>query len=1415
MAHHFSFIATGDHHFDEHRRFDECQRIHSFIADDARDRGVRAVLSGGDLYERASTPLERHAVADWLTSVGDHCPVVIAKGNHDKPRDCALMSRIRATHPIRVEEAAGIHYVDDAAILAVAWPNRASLAAMIGKPISGSGLDDVARECLRNVLAGFGLTLAQHQGPRILLMHGMVDGSVTSTGQPLIGSELHIGLEDLALSNADIAVLGHIHKPQDWTIGGMPVVYTGSSYRTAYGETEEKSVVYAAFEWEVVDGERRMSMRWERVPTPATKMLLLEYAWAKDGQPGFRDASGELFGDHVLHETAGAEVRFRYSFDPDKRDAAKAAAASLESQMREVGAADIKLDPRVNSVSRSRAEDVAAAPTLREKARLTWKTRGLHIDEDRAQRLLGMLQEIEGDAGLRLRGRGNVRIDSLAICGMGPFADKVELDLSAIDGDIVAITGANGEGKSTLLSTFPAAMYREFPTAPSPTSLTNFVRPDATSAYVEVKIDAGEVWAIRQTVKASGGGEALLLDSRGVPVEAVKTGKVTAFDEWAEKKLPPQDLFFASQFCAQKAGGIAGMSAAQRKDLVLALKDCDHLEEMAKRARGRAAATEKEIEKVAAVVAELERRLGGPVEDACATATSLLARAREDAASKERDVEESRERLRAAQDRAAAIQAERTTYDRVVALRADIRGRLGAAQDRLSSLRSRRAGLATLLDRADQIRTAFARLANLRGPEQALTEAIQRLEAEAVAAQKAEEAANTHGRAAAVRAVRAREDGDATTAPMRRMLAGLTEKVAFNRQRIAKNQTELLDQAEAIRAAVAEMQRIDQREHDLDLAIERNVGARSKLDGERHTLGHARACARAEVARQPELDGLLGWLDAKEYGILEAGAERDIAREAVEAAQHEVDAARAKLEEVQNLRGDQAIDRVANLRGGLRVIADGVEAPAGYAASVLASDEEAEAFARALPVRLAQWRATLTTAEAGLRVESERLAAIERTLAGAGEVRAKREEADALAATIAKATADVERLSREVVANNEAMEECNRAGEALRAEYAALRSNAPTALAARAPHLEMAAERVAGYRAEIAEAEAQIARLTQDVAEAEAETERRVAVANGEVAQAGVEADVARQEAEKADAERRRLIVERDAVCDEIRQVEDTAREADRLPAAMATAAEIDAQIGTAEGEVSRLQAELDGTELPPEPPAPPPVEGLAQAVAGYEGLARLAQRDLTLAEQRLADVQETTARIAAQRETLAALQVTLEDWNVWADTLGKDGLQALEVDAAGPEIARVATDLLHECHGPRWTIVRFDTAPAAKKGTKEGCDIIVADSKKGREGRIETFSPGQQAITGTALTLAVAILSARDGGAKDPTIVLDEAGAALDPENAEAWIAMVRRAREIIGASKVLHIAHLPRLVELSDACIHVQDGRIEVVNA
>lgn len=381
-------LASGDHHFDQSSRWDECVRVHDWIADEVERQRPDVFLSAGDIFERGSTPAERKAVAEWLTRIAEVCPVLATKGNHDRYLDPAIFARLHTAYPILVEEACGVHYVGTpngmAAIAAVAWPNRASLAAML--QLSGKRLDAAAGEALRQVLTALGAELALHAGPRmpkILLGHFMIDGSKTSLGQPLVGAELNVPLGDLALAGADITIAGHIHCPQDFE---GPVVYVGSPYRTAYGELEEKSVLCVEF-----DGPRLVG--WRRIPTPATPMLLLVDEWAAG-----RGWLCGLTGLGNAAELRGADVRISYSVDADQRDAAKLAAAEYVEQLTAAGAIAVKCEELVRATTRARAPEVALAKTLDDKLRACWKARGIALEPAREERLLRLATELEMEA---------------------------------------------------------------------------------------------------------------------------------------------------------------------------------------------------------------------------------------------------------------------------------------------------------------------------------------------------------------------------------------------------------------------------------------------------------------------------------------------------------------------------------------------------------------------------------------------------------------------------------------------------------------------------------------------------------------------------------------------------------------------------------------------------------------------------------------------------------------------------------------------------------------------------------------------------------------------------------------------------------------------------------------------------------
>jgi exonuclease SbcD len=373
--------VVADSHYFELSRFEECIRLHNWIAQDARARGCSRWLHAGDVYERKSTPRERDAVASWVQEMTECVgPGVIVRGNHDAIDDLPLLQRLETKRQeVVVVEGAQVVDFDDVAIACLAWPQRGRLAALLPDR-SKEEVEQAAGEALRAVLRGLGDQLAAcDEGvPRLFLAHAMVRGSITSTGQPLVGCDFELGLEDLALCRgADAYLLGHIHKGQSWEINGAPVIYPGSPRRTAFGELEAKGYV-------VLDCDGH-GVRWEFVEAPATKMVQLEG----------RFEHGVLERDDA--DVQGAEVRLRYTVAPDEREAARATAEGARDMLISVeGAVSVKVEEVVESSTRSRTPEVARAVTLTDKLEALWTARGFEPG-DRRNALIGKVLAVESE----------------------------------------------------------------------------------------------------------------------------------------------------------------------------------------------------------------------------------------------------------------------------------------------------------------------------------------------------------------------------------------------------------------------------------------------------------------------------------------------------------------------------------------------------------------------------------------------------------------------------------------------------------------------------------------------------------------------------------------------------------------------------------------------------------------------------------------------------------------------------------------------------------------------------------------------------------------------------------------------------------------------------------------------------------
>ena len=247
-----------------------------------------------------------------------------------------------------------------------------------------------------------------------------------------------------------------------------------------------------------------------------------------------------------------------------------------------------------------------------------------------------------------------------------------------------------------------------------------------------------------------------------------------------------------------------------------------------------------------------------------------------------------------------------------------------------------------------------------------------------------------------------------------------------------------------------------------------------------------------------------------------------------------------------------------------------------------------------------------------------------------------------------------------------------------------------------------------------------------------------------------------------------------------------------------AIAAEAETTAG-AKAELDRIDAEL---------------ARLAGLVNGAERTLALLDAERVSLEQRRSDILQRMARCAEIERRLRVVEDEMLAWQTLARWCGRDGLQRLEIDAAGPVVSDLANQLLRVGYGARFSVdIVTQVATADGKDTKEKFTILVIDNKHGGEARdIGDLSGGEKVVVEEAVRAALSCYVNLRSRIRFKTLWRDETTGALDPENAPKYIAMLRKLLEMSGAEQVLFITHSPECAALADAQVQVADGQATI---
>lgn len=177
------------------------------------------------------------------------------------------------------------------------------------------------------------------------------------------------------------------------------------------------------------------------------------------------------------------------------------------------------------------------------------------------------------------------------------------------------------------------------------------------------------------------------------------------------------------------------------------------------------------------------------------------------------------------------------------------------------------------------------------------------------------------------------------------------------------------------------------------------------------------------------------------------------------------------------------------------------------------------------------------------------------------------------------------------------------------------------------------------------------------------------------------------------------------------------------------------------------------------------------------------------------------------------ALARDIADYRLLEEAFGKNGIPAFKLEAAGPAISSIATEILQE-FGREWSIsIRTLRASADKKKDIETFEIIVSSPAGVKN--FDDLSGGEKIWIEESLRKAVMIYLIKHSGRDFRTIMQDEADGALDPERAKAFLETTLKAHELTGVHHTIIISQRPDIWQLIPQRIHLhpEEGRIETV--
>jgi exonuclease SbcC len=393
-------LHAADFHVDD-KNIDEAKKCLEFLVETVKIITPDITIIAGDLFESRSVRLESMATEllfEVISKIADLSPVSIVFGtaSHEGEATAALRY-IKAKYPVHVSMIPEQYYMmhDDSFVDNPSDSQPKLVISAVPQPtkkyFSSSGSIDSTNQEIAGVMSGvfggLGAKASQYTAPHILIGHFSVSGAFLSATRQMIGFDVEISSDQIALANADLVALGHIHLKQQIQ---KNIFYSGSLFQS---DTSEAGQDFGFWIHELDDAHRLQKS--EYIITPFTRLYKLTHDFT-DTQDTFKVP----FTQENLDQIKGAVVKVEITAYED--DVAKIDRDDLERNLAEAKSFEIKIirSPRENV----RSEKLLKLTTLREKLTEMAKLRGEDVPESILSKA-DNLESMEADEIVSMAGK--------------------------------------------------------------------------------------------------------------------------------------------------------------------------------------------------------------------------------------------------------------------------------------------------------------------------------------------------------------------------------------------------------------------------------------------------------------------------------------------------------------------------------------------------------------------------------------------------------------------------------------------------------------------------------------------------------------------------------------------------------------------------------------------------------------------------------------------------------------------------------------------------------------------------------------------------------------------------------------------------------------------------------------------------